>query len=212
MSKQDRQGARTPADIERRYNVRKAMGAASSSLSAASSAQAMASNAQTVASSAKNAADEASASASEAKAEAENKVGKTDDAQIITMINRAQEIIHLIGKRLKIESENFTLTETGKVTMSDATIKSSRVAEMSGEEVEVATEIKEGTIILEPDYKLLTDESGVLTAVDLELLRFKHGGLTFGLFMVAKLGTTGTGEDEKITLTLDSFHISEITE
>mgnify|MGYP007111659115 CR=1 FL=1 len=204
MSKQDRQGARTPADIERRYNVKRVEGAANSSLSAASSAKIAADGASANASSAQNTASAALIFANEAKTEANKKVDKTDDAQIITMINRAEEIIHLIGKRLKIEAENFTLTETGKVTMSDATIKSSRVVGTDGAEVDVSTEIKEGTIVLEPGYTYSPDYA----SISFELLRFKYLTQTYGLYMIVNRTATTTGH----LLTLDSFHISEIVE
>lgn len=204
MSKQDRQGARTPADIERRINVKKVAGAVRSSLSAASSAQTVASSAQNVASSAKDAADQASAAANEATASVNNKVDKEDDAQIITMINRSTEIIRLLLNRLVIESDNFTLTETGKVTMSDATIKSSRTVGTDGTEVDVSTEIKEGTIVLEPDYAYSPD----YTSISFELLRFKYLSQTYGLYMIVNRETISAGH----LLTLDSFHISEIVE
>jgi hypothetical protein len=155
---------------------------------------------QEMASVAQQSAAQASQSAAQASQGLSDKVGKMDDAQIITMINRATEIIHLIGKRLKVETDNFTLTEDGKVTMSDATIKSTK-----GEyEIPVSTEIKEGTIILEPDYKIQAEGEQIL----FDLLHFKFGSTTYILRMLTHWAEGSTTESD-LRLVFDQFFIAE---
>ena len=84
MSKQDRQGARTVAELNRRYDVKKAMGVANDSLAAAS---------------------KANSSAAEAQRGLADKVDKTDDSQVVAMVNRAEDTL--------FRGENFSVTKDG---------------------------------------------------------------------------------------------------
>lgn len=185
MRKQDRQGARTPAELDRRYNVKQAMQTANNALAGASKAE--------------QAAAKASQSSASAISGVNEKVDKKDNAQIIAMINRAQEVISLLGNRLVVESSNFTLTETGEATMSKANIRSSRQKAIDSEE-EVATEIKDGTIVLEPAV------SSEGEFISFELLRFKYDDKTYGLYMSAYWQEATTG----LQLTFSNFRINLI--
>lgn len=194
IPKQDRIKPRTVEDLERMYQFKAAAQNSRETYARANEAQ--------------STAKEAQQSAEQASKRLEDKVDKTDDAQIITMINRATEIIHLIGKRLKVETDNFTLTEDGKVTMSDATIKSSREV-LPDVEIPVTTEIKEGTIILEPNYTIW----GEGEQVTFDLLQFKFFDKTYILQMVTYwAGDTNTETGEtSLRLAFERFAIAEAT-
>lgn len=108
MKKQDRQGARTVAELNRRYNVKKsfekAMGVANDSIAVASSAQATAST--------------ANQAASEAQSGLGDKVGRTENDYVVEMINAATTVLKLTLNRLIVESDNFKLLEDGSVEIS----------------------------------------------------------------------------------------------
>lgn len=84
MSKQDRQGARTVEQLNRRYDVKQAMG---------------------VANNAQKAATVAHTTAYETQKGLSDKVDKTDDAQVVAMVNRAEDTI--------FRGENFSVTKDG---------------------------------------------------------------------------------------------------
>lgn len=86
MSKQDRQGARTVEQLNRRYDVKQAMG---------------------VANNAQKAATVAHTTAYETQKGLSDKVDKTDDAQVVAMLNRAEDTI--------VKGENFSVTKDGTV-------------------------------------------------------------------------------------------------
>lgn len=108
MKKQDRQGARTVAELSRRYNVKKsfekAMGVANDSLATASSAQVTAST--------------ANQAAAEAKTGLGEKVGKEENDYVVEMINKATTVLKLTLNRLVVESDNFKLLDDGSVEIS----------------------------------------------------------------------------------------------
>lgn len=137
MSKQDRQGARTVAELDRRYNVKKAMGVANDSLVASSKAETM---------------------AQQASADVGNKLGKNDDAQVITMINRATEIIKLLANRLIIESDNFTLSANGSVVAKDIVLQNGKDEDDYNVKIaDGAIEINSPTVLIsEPDISDVT--------------------------------------------------------
>lgn len=94
MSKRDRQGARTVADLERR-GIKRAMRAASNSLNAAKKAE----------------------------TEAFGKVGKKEYDAVVEMLNASNAIVRLLAGRLIIESDNFTLDQNGSVVAKDITLQ-----------------------------------------------------------------------------------------
>ena len=86
MSKQDRQGARTPADVQRRFDGSFAeMERAVKQLD------------------------------SEISAELSLKIGSDESGKVIAMINASADTITIKGNRLTIESTNFELTQDGTV-------------------------------------------------------------------------------------------------
>lgn len=94
MSKRDRQGARTVADLERR-GIKRAMRAASNSLNVAKKAE----------------------------TEALGKVGKKDYDAVVEMLNASNAIVRLLAGRLVIQSDNFTLDQNGSVVAKDITLQ-----------------------------------------------------------------------------------------
>ena len=94
MSKRDRQGARTVADLERR-GIKRAMRAASNSLNVAKKAE----------------------------TEAYGKVGKKDYDAVVEMLNASNAIVRLLAGRLVIQSDNFTLDQNGSVVAKDITLQ-----------------------------------------------------------------------------------------
>ena len=173
IPKQDRLKPRTVEDLERMYSFKSTRRNMDASLEAANAAREAASTAEQ--------------NAMEAKTVIENKVDKTDNEQIVSMLNNATGLLQLIGKRIKIQSENFTLSEDGKVEMSDATVKSTR----GDYDTPVTTEIKDGTIVLEPKYEIVSDGAFIV----FELLRFKYGVDTYALQMTTEWveDASGTG-------------------
>lgn len=156
MSKQDRQGARTVAELDRRYNVKKAMGVANDSLKASSKAETM---------------------AQQASANVGDKIGKNDDTQIITMINRANEIIRLLANRLVIESTNFTLSAEGSVVARDITIQNGK------DEDDYNVKIADGAIEINSPTVLISDpEISDVTFQYVDLLYFNISGDRGGVF------------------------------
>jgi hypothetical protein len=131
----------------------------------------------------------------------EDKVDKKDDAQIVEMINRATKIIHLIGKRLKVETDNFKLSEDGKVEMSDATVKSV----LPDIDMPVEAEIRNGIITLQPRYTI----SGEGELITFELLRFKWGNELYALYMQTYWAEDTTSETG-LRLTLGQFSIGKV--
>lgn len=103
MSKQDRQGVRTINDLERKYYFDRAF---SEVMGIANDAQKAADNAR----------DAANKYANDIKGELKLVVKKDENEQIVSMLNASANVIKLKGNRVSIESDNFTLTEDGKIT------------------------------------------------------------------------------------------------
>jgi hypothetical protein len=97
MSRQDRQGARTPADLEQKYKFGKSF------------AEVMG-----IALDAQKSVEEADAAL---KAELSLKLGYDENDKVISMINAASDVICLRSNRLIIESDKFSLDEDGTVSM-----------------------------------------------------------------------------------------------
>ena len=168
MSKQDRQGARTVAELDRRYNVREAMGAASSSLKASEEAR--------------TAATDASAAASEAKNAVGDKVSKTDYDTVVDMINASNAIVRLLAGRLVIESDNFTLSKEGSVVAKDITLKSGNAAG------DYSVEIADGVVKVHSPIKIQGE--GAIQKID--LMHFEIAGYgMYTLYVSVGLGSDG---------------------
>lgn len=88
MNKQDRQGARTPADLERKYRFGKNMGEA------------------------KKAASDASRAAERAVSAAGKSVGREEYDQIVAMLNKATAML----TRLVVDSGGFSLDAAGNMS------------------------------------------------------------------------------------------------
>jgi hypothetical protein len=124
----------------------------------------------------------------------------------LTSADGKSVIINLLKNTLKIDSPNFTLSEDGKASMSDATFKSSRPSiDNYGNPYDypVSTEIKEGTIILEPKY----DITGQGQHAVFDLLRFKWYDTTYALTLSTAVEP---GEDGKFSLDLLNFSITKV--
>lgn len=165
MSKQDRQGARTVAELDRRYNVKKAMGVANDSLKLAGDSQKL---------------------AKEANNEVGKKLGKDDNDQIVEMINKADKILKLLANRLIIESDNFTLSEKGSVVARDITIQNGK------DDDDYSVKIAEGVIEINSPTELIgggmPDEQGEIVFQQIDLLHFNIRGLgVWRLFIVVDL-------------------------
>jgi len=55
-------------------------------------------------------------------AQLETKVDVEDNDQVVEMVNNADAVVRLIGRRITIESDNFTLNEDGTITATNANI------------------------------------------------------------------------------------------
>ena len=164
MSKQDRQGARTVAELDRRYNVKKAMGVANDSLKLAGDSQKL---------------------AKEANNEVGKKVGKNDTSQIVKMLNEALETV-ILANRLVVNSENFTLSAEGSVVARDITIQNGK------DEDDYSVKIAEGVIEINSPTELISggaeDEQGEIVFQQIDLLHFNIQGLgVWRLFIVVDL-------------------------
>lgn len=109
MSKQDRQGVRTINDLERKYIFDRAF----------SEVMGVANDAQTT----------ANQIAENVKAELSLVIKKGDNNQIVSMLNASADIIKIKGNRISIESDNFTLTEDGKITAKNGVFDSCEIKE-----------------------------------------------------------------------------------
>lgn len=89
MSKQDRQGVRTPAELERKYRFGKNIGAA------------------------KKAAADASRAAERAEAAAGNSLGRDEFNQIVAMLNQASNLI----TRLVVQSGGLSIDRAGNMVV-----------------------------------------------------------------------------------------------
>lgn len=168
MSKQDRQGARTVAELDRRYNVREAMGAADSAHKASEEAR--------------TAATDASAAASEAKNAVGGKVSKTDYDTVVDMINASKAIVRLLAGRLIIESDNFTLSQEGSVTAKDITIKNENTAG------DYSVEIADGLVKVHSPRKIQAE--GAIQKIDLMQFEITGYGM-YSLYASVGLGSDG---------------------
>lgn len=95
INKQDRQGARTPADLERRYNFEK--------------------NFAEIMGVALDAQKSVEESQKHIDAELSLKLGKDDNDQIVSMVNASADTISLKSNRLEIQSDHFTLSKDGVI-------------------------------------------------------------------------------------------------
>lgn len=102
-NKQDRQGARTPADLERKYNFEK--------------------NFAEIMGVALDAQKSVKESQKKIDAELSLKLGKDDNDQIVSMLNASANTISLKSNRLEIESDNFTLSSAGLLTAKNVEIE-----------------------------------------------------------------------------------------
>ncbi len=109
MSKQDRQGVRTINDLERKYIFDRAF----------SEVMGVAKDAQTT----------AQKTAEGVKAELSLVIKRDDNNQIVSMLNASANVIKLKGNRVSIESDNFTLTEDGKITAKNGVFDSCEIKE-----------------------------------------------------------------------------------
>ena len=85
-SKRDRQGARTVADLNRRYNIREAEGAASSALKAS---------------------EQAKSNSESAMSAVADKVDKKDYDTVVDMLNASNAIVRLLAGRLFLAGRFF---------------------------------------------------------------------------------------------------------
>lgn len=94
--KQDRQGARTPADLERKYNFDQSF---AEIMGVALDAQKSVEDSQ-----------------KKIDAELSLKLGRDDNDQIVAMLNASANVISIKSNRLEIQSDHFTLTKDGYIT------------------------------------------------------------------------------------------------
>jgi hypothetical protein len=128
MNKQGRQGARTPADLERKYRFGKNMGEA------------------------KKAASDASRAADRAVAAASKSVGREEYDQIVAMLNKATAML----TRLVVDSGGFTLDAAGN--MSARSIKlGGKDLETRLAAIEAALEIEGGGTDEDVEYEDTAD-------------------------------------------------------
>jgi hypothetical protein len=181
MRKQDKQGARTVAELNRRYNVKKGV---SQAMGAATEAE--------------RSAKVASQAASEAQQGLTDKVGKKDYDTVVEMLNKSNAIVKLLANRIVIESNNFSITEEGEVTV--------KTSKYNGILTKTA-ELKDGIIALEPDYTITSEGENIT----FELLRFKYGSYTYGLYLHATWVEDSTS-DTGLRLDFLNFNIGLIEE
>ena len=198
LKKQDRQGVRTAAELDRRYNVKKVEGVANDSLKVASEASATAEESRQAASMASQGVEEAKAEAAEAKEGLNGKVGNTEYDTVVDMINKSTAIVKLLANRLVIESKNFSIKENGEVIV--------KTSKHNGNLTKTA-ELKDGIIELEPDYKITSEGENIT----FELLRFKYETQTYGLYMGTYWVEDATSETG-LRLAFGNFSIGLIQE
>jgi hypothetical protein len=154
MSKQDRQGARTPADLEQKYQFGKTF---AEILGVALDAQ--------------KSVEESEALLS---AELSLKLGRNEYDEVVSMLNASAHVITLTSNRLVIESDKFSLSEDGTVSM--------RFSDKDAE-----------------DSYLLNTETHYLKLPEFEVLKTKTNE-TYTRMKSAKIGTAFFGtSDTKIT-------------
>ena len=190
IPKQDRHGARTPADLERKYQFEKRYAEAAK----------LAETVNKNSGDSQQAIEQLSKQYANLSAELGMKLGVDKDGNVVSTINGVATIIKFLANSISIQSDNFKLSENGSVVMGDATIKSTR-----GEyETPVSTEIKDGTIVLEPDYTINSEGEWI----SFELLRFKYGSKTYALYMIAVwVENSATNE---LMLSFGDFVIGEL--
>ena len=98
MSKQDRQGARTPADLERRYKFGERDAEMMQAVTAAEKA--------------------VNESNDIINKQLPDKVGREENDYVVEMINKATTVLKLTLNRLVVDSDNFKLLEDGSVEVS----------------------------------------------------------------------------------------------
>lgn len=109
MSKQDRQGVRTINALEQKYyfdrKFSEVMGVANSAHTAAKK------------------------TAEQVTAELRLTIKKDENDKIVSMLNASADLIKLKGNRISIESDNFTLTEDGKITAKNGVFDNCEIKE-----------------------------------------------------------------------------------
>ena len=95
-------------------------------------------------------------------------VSRTDNDQIVKMLNSSSGVVDLTGNRVSIDSDFFKMAKDGKIEMSDVRVVSTRQV-VEGTYIPVSTEISEGVITLQPGYKHQAEGEQVV----FDLLRFK---------------------------------------
>ena len=179
IPKQDRIKPRTVEDLERMYQFKAAKKQQTASETLAKESHQMASEAQ------QKAADSVKG--------LENKVDKTDDAQIVTMINRSTEIVKFLANRLMIESDNFKLSETGSVEAKDIKLSNET------EDGEYSVKIEEGVLKVKAPRLLFAE--GEPEQIDLFHFNPTPYGEVYKLFMKVHY-------DENFVFHLDGFGIA----
>lgn len=102
MNKQDLQGSRTPADLERKYNWGKSF---SEVMGALIDVQRHVEESDAL-----------------IEAELSLKIGRDENDQIVSMLNASANIINIKSNRLKIDSDYFKLAVDGTITATNANI------------------------------------------------------------------------------------------
>jgi hypothetical protein len=190
MKKQDRQGVRTPAALERKYKFSKNFTEAKQS---ASDSQKAAVNAQK--------------SATEAANAAASKVDKKDNAQVVKMINEAVDVLNLRANRLSVESTNFKLSPDGTLEATNAKIKS-KVTNSS-------VEIGDGKVHIEaPATEAVNMDDTTSKALLMTFKVYDLGSTTkYKVYGVYAYGEWWQGDDGGFYWhSLGSISVEEITE
>ncbi len=110
MSRQDRQAARTPADLERRYNFGRSF---AELRNIALDAQ---THVYTLEETVKKWSQSVGSSLEGVYAKLEMKIDYDENDQIVSMLNASADVITLNANRLVVNSDNFSLTENGTIT------------------------------------------------------------------------------------------------
>lgn len=102
---------------------------------------------------------------SQALAEVELKIDKTDNDQIVSMLNASADEIHLKSNRLIIDSDNFKLTQDGRMTcewgeIGGINIGASVIKKSISDIIGTVTPTERGTYIVSKDAYIEFDTTG----------------------------------------------------
>lgn len=157
INKQDRQGARTPADLERKYNFEK--------------------NFAEIMGVALDAQKSVEESQEKINAELSLKLGKDDNDQIVSMLNASADTVSLKSNRLEIQSDNFTLSADGHITAAAGNIGGCSI--VNGV-LEIANANANNIVAREVDISgKITSEEGYLGSVQITAEGLSCGEDTF---------------------------------